>query len=381
MEHKLNDRVKYFNNAKRIVIKVGTSTLTHENTGKLNISRIEKLCREMADLYNQGREIVLVTSGAIGVGRARCGLTKKSSNIPEKQALAAIGQGILMHLYEKMFSEYGIIVAQVLLTRGDIADRERYLNAREALEKMLQMKVIPIINENDTVAVDDINFGDNDLLSALVASLLETEVLVLLTDKNGLYDSDPRCNNNAELVSRVEEINGDIMESAGGTGSSVGTGGMVTKLQAARIAMRSGIATVIANGSRDSVLHHLFSGEEIGTLFIPSNEKIDSRKRWIAFAHGISGAVVIDDGAVKAIINQGKSLLPSGILEVRGDFERGSSVDILDVNDTLIARGVCNYSSRDIDRLKNQKTTSINKILGYKYCDEIVHRDNLVLLK
>jgi glutamate 5-kinase len=361
----------------RVVVKVGTSTLTYSN-GKLNLQRIERLVREMADLHNRGIEVLLVSSGAIGVGANRMGFNKLPHTIPEKQALAAIGQGALVHLYEKLFGEYSKTVAQVLLTRGDLDERLRYLNATNALLAILGLGVIPIINENDTVAVEEIRFGDNDTLSALVSAIVNADLLIILSDVDGLYDSDPRVNQEACLQSEVEEITLELEENSRNRGSSFSSGGMLTKLKAARICMAAGVPMVIANSDSDNVIHRIISGEKIGTLFIPREEKLHARKKWIAFGTVTQGQVLVDPGAEIALLKKGKSLLPSGIVAVEGDFERGTVVAVVTANDRReIARGMVNYSSGEIKQIAGKKSSDIKKILHGKDYDEVIHRNNL----
>ncbi|NLY55431.1 MAG: glutamate 5-kinase [Firmicutes bacterium] len=366
-------------NSKRIVIKVGTSSLTHAN-GKLHYQAIERLVQEVADLVNSGREVILVSSGAVGAGMGRLGLSTRPKTIPEKQAVAAVGQGLLMQIYERMFSQYGQVVAQVLLTREDIGDRKRYLNAQNALSTLLSLGVVPIINENDTVAVEELKFGDNDTLSALVASLTNADLLIILTDIDGIYTADPRVHPEAvlldnltypELIKRVE---------AGGEGSGMGTGGMRTKLEAARIATAAGIKVIVAQSSIPNVLTRICAGEQLGTLIMPCTSGLNSRERWIAFSLPTSGKVVVDEGAVKAIKHNGKSLLPSGITAVAGDFVRGDAVEITTPQGEVFARGITNYGSEEIAQIKGCKSCDIEKKLGYKYYDEVIHRDNLVLI-
>lgn len=363
--------------AHRIVVKVGTSTLTH-STGKLNLFRIERLVREIADLKHRGLEILLVTSGAVGAGMGRMGLSQKPNAMPEKQALAAIGQGILMHIYEKLFGEYSEVVAQVLLTRDDIIHRERYLNARNTLMALLKMGAVPVINENDTVVMEQIKFGENDTLSALVAGLVDADLLILLSDIDGLYTDDPRKNPAARLIEEVEEITPQIERLAGDPGSAMGSGGMHTKVQAAKIAGTMGILMMVANGSADNILKDIVDGKNRGTLFIPRDHRITARKGWIAYASKTSGELWLDDGAQDAIRGKGKSLLPSGITRVEGDFQRG---DVVRVMGTMgeIARGIVNYRAEDIDKIKGCQSKSIYNILGYKEDDEVIHRDNLTL--
>jgi len=363
---------------KRIVIKVGTSSVAH-TTGKPNLYLIENLVRQLADLYNQGKEVILVTSGAIGTGVGKLGLPGRPKTIPEKQAAAAVGQGILMHIYEKYFTEYGVTAGQVLLTREDFSDRRRFLNARNTLHALLQYGVIPVVNENDTVAVDEIKLADNDTLSALVASLVGAELLILLTDIEGLYTADPRKDPNAGLISDVREITTDIELLADGAGSKMGTGGMSTKIQAARIAMHSGVVTVIARSAEKSIIRQIVSGEQVGTVFWPSANKMENKKRWIAYSSNICGQIYVDEGASLVLAKQGKSLLPSGVTRVEGDFDMGNTVSIIDPDGREIGRGIVNYSSGEIDRIKGAQTRDITRILGYKDFDEVVHRNNLVL--
>ncbi len=372
----IND-LRNFKNIKRIVVKVGSSTLSYPH-GRLNITQMERLVRELADLQNRGMEVILVSSGAQGAGIGKMGLSRRPKTIPEKQAAAAIGQGLLMHMYEKLFSEYGITVAQVLLTREDIMDRKRFLNARNALNALLKMDTIPIINENDTIAVEEIRFGDNDALSALVASLIEAELLIILSDIAGLYTGNPATDKDATLIPLVTEINEDIENTAGGSGSRLGTGGMVTKLQAAKVAMNSGFPMIIARGGEKRIIRRIIDGEQLGTLFLPRENRLHSKKRWIAFGSSIQGKLVIDSGAMKAITEEGKSLLPSGILSIEGNFEIGNTVSVFHEGKE-IGRGIVNYSSLEIDIIKGKKTREIARMLGYKDFDEVIHRDNFAL--
>ncbi|MBC7341713.1 MAG: glutamate 5-kinase [Clostridia bacterium] len=364
--------------AKRLVIKVGTSSLTYP-TGKINLNQMERLVKEMADILNQAREMVLVTSGAVGAGMGRLGWDRHPKTMPEKQAAAAVGQGLLLHMYEKFFSEFGYVVAQVLLTREDLADRKRYLNARHTLMKLLEFGVIPIINENDTIAVEEIRFGDNDTLAALVAGLVDADLLILLTDTGGLYTADPRQDKNAKIIPVIEEITPEIEALAQGKGSRWATGGMVTKIQAAKIAVDSCIPMVIASGFEPWVMADILSGKLKGSLFVPREGKVGSKKRWIAFSSDVAGGIYVDPGAEKAIADGGKSLLPSGIVDVEGDFEAGSVVSIFGASKQEFARGIVNYSSREIGLIKGKKTSEIASILGHKDYDEVIHRDNLCL--
>ncbi len=364
--------------ANRIVVKVGTSTLTH-TTGKLNLERIEHLVRELTDLRYQGKEVVLVSSGAIGAGMGKMNLDKRPKTIPEKQAVAAIGQGILMQLYEKLFSEYGQIVAQLLLTKSDMDDRRRFLNARNTLVTLLRLGVIPIINENDTVAVEEIRFGDNDTLAALVGTLVDADLLILLSDIDGLYTADPRKYPEAKLIGVVEAIDADVEGAAGDVGSKFGSGGMATKVSAARIATQAGMPMVIANGGEDNIIRRLVHGEPLGTLFLARELKPHLRKSWIAFGSKVEGVVTVDDGAKLALVDKGKSLLPSGIIAVAGNFHSGEVVSIVDSQGREFARGITNYDQTELERIKGVKCKDICGILGYKDYDEAIHRDNLSL--
>lgn len=365
--------------ARRIVVKVGTSTLTHD-TGKLHFQRIEKLVRELSDLANQGKEIILVTSGAVGVGVDRLGLPEKPKTIPGKQAAAAVGQGILMHIYEKIFGEYGQVVAQVLLTREDSVNRKRYANSRNTLLTLLSMRVIPIINENDAVAVDELKIGDNDTLSAMVASIVDADLLVILSDVEGVYTANPQSDPNASLINEISDISPEIEALAGGAGSARGTGGMYTKIQAGKIAVNSGVVMVIASGGRDGVVRDVLFGKPVGTIFWPKENRLQIRKRWLAFGARISGAVTIDKGCEKALLKDGSSLLAAGITAVDGGFEPGSTIRVLTIEGREIARGLTNYCSKDIERIMGAHTHEIAGLLGSKPFDEVIHRDNLVLL-
>ena len=365
--------------AHRIVVKVGTSTLSH-NTGKLNFQRIEKLIRELADLANQGKQIILVTSGAVGAGMDRLGLKEKPKTIPEKQAAAAVGQGILMHIYEKIFGEYGQAVGQVLLTREDSVNRKRFTNSRNTLLTLLNMGVIPIINENDAVAVDELKIGDNDTLSAMVASIVEADLLIILSDVDGVYSANPQTDSKAVLISEIADITPAIEEIAGGPGSLRGTGGMYTKIQAAKIAVNSGVVMVIASGGRDGVVREVLTGSHVGTLFVPKNSRLHIRKRWLAFGARLRGSVTVDKGCETAIITAGSSLLPAGIVVVEGSFEQGSSISIRTAEGREIARGISSYNADEIRKIAGAKTQEIAERLGNKPYDEVVHRDNMVVL-
>jgi len=363
-------------NCRRVVVKVGTSTLTHPN-GQLNLGRMERIVRELSDLHNQEKEVLLVSSGAIGTGANRMGFKKVPRTLPEKQALAAIGQGALLHMYEKFFAEYGKTVAQVLLTREDLDERMRYLNATNTLLAILNMQVIPIINENDTVVVEEIKFGDNDMLSTVVANIVDADLLIILSDVDGFYDHDPRVNKNARLQHEIFEITEEMENNSTNRGIAFSSGGMLTKLRGARVCMTAGIPMIIANSSEHNVIRRIMAGEKLGTLFIPREEKMQARKKWIAFGTVPHGKVTIDTGAANALLKKGKSLLASGITSVEGDFERGTVIAVMTLDDQEIARGMSNYSGAEIKRIAGQKSSDIARILGEKDYDEVIHRNNL----
>lgn len=366
--------------AKRIVVKVGTSTITYPN-GKINYEKIEKLARILSDFQNQGKEMILVSSGAGAAGVGRMGLDAKPKTIPGKQACAAVGQGILMHIYERLFGEYGQVVAQVLLTKMDMVNRHSYANARNALREMISWGVIPIINENDVVAIDEFKIGDNDNLSALVASLADADLDILLSDIDGLYTANPKTHPDAKLVSVVEEVTPEIEATAGGAGSKNATGGMLTKLQAAKNAMSAGIALIIANGEHLEILRDILRGEPVGTLFVPKESHLRFRNQWLAFGSKICGKLIVDEGLAKALRQKGScSILPVGIVGVEGDFDSGDTVSVVDQDGHELARGMTNYGSGDVALIKGCKTSQIEDKIGYKHYDEVIHRDNLVVL-
>lgn len=366
-------------NAKRIVVKVGSSTITHAN-GKRDFARMDRLARELSDLQNQGKEMILVTSGAVAVGVDRLGLTEKPKTIPGKQAAAAVGQGILMHTYDKFFSEYGQITAQVLITRQETVDRHRYINARNTFKELLKSRVIPIVNENDVVALDELQIGDNDNLSALVAGIVEADLVIILSDVDGLYTANPQTHPDAKLVSEVEEITPAIEASAGGAGSSVGTGGMATKLQAAKNATTSGINLVIASGEELDSVTRILNGENIGTLFVSRENRLQFRKKWLAFGARIKGKLTVDAGCAKAMKKAGGcSILPVGIKAVEGEFEPGNTVSIVNESGEELARGLSHYASDEIQKILGCHSDEIETRLGHKAFDEVVHRDDLVI--
>lgn len=368
---------------KSVVIKIGTSTMT-AGARRLSAPRLVDIARQAAALQASGARVVLVSSGAIAAGRERLGFPALPKYIPAKQMLAAVGQPRLMAIYELYFSIYGANIAQILLTRADFADRRRFLNARNTLEALLQHSIIPIINENDTLAVDEIRFGDNDNLSAQVANLIEADLLVLLTDQDGLFTSDPRSDPQAALIREVGPgpFSDELWRAAGGTSNGLGTGGMMTKLQAADLARHGGTTVVIASGSEPDVLLRIAAGEEIGTRVLPVVNKLEARKRYIlsgGSARAAAGKITVDAGAAKAL-SHGGSLLPAGITHIEGDFERGDTVRILGPDQRAVAAGLSNYPSADLTRLCGKHSAEIETTLGYTFGDEAVHRNNMVLL-
>ena len=366
--------------AKRIVIKVGTSTITYAN-GKRNFSQIDRLAREISDLQNQGKEMILVTSGAVAVGVDRMGLPGKPKTIPGKQAAAAVGQGVLMHTYEKFFADYGQIVAQVLITKTEAIDRHRYTNTRNTFMELMRQRVIPIVNENDVVALDELKIGDNDNMSALVAGIVDADLVIILSDVDGLYNANPQTHPDAVIVPEVAEITPEIEASAGGVGSARGTGGMATKIQAAKAATSSGIHLVIASGTEKNAITRVLQGEELGTLFVSRENRLQFRKRWLAFGAKIAGSIVVDDGCAKAIRKAGGcSILPAGVFAVQGEFLPGSTVSVIDKDAHELARGLVHYSSAELEQIKGCTSGEIANILGHKNFDEVIHRDDLVIL-
>lgn len=372
-------RKKVLEKARRIVVKVGSSILASVEKG-LHYEAFSRLTKEISELKRQGYEIVLVSSGAIAAGMEKLGYKTRPQSITQKQATAAVGQSRLIHIYENYFSRYQQMVAQVLLTHDDLSHRRRFLNARNTLVALLELGIIPIINENDTVVVDEIKVGDNDNLSALITNLIEADLLIILTDIEGICDRDPRSHPDAKCISLIEDIDADMEGVMGETQSQMSVGGMASKIQAARKASRFGIPTVVACGTKKEVLRQILKGKEIGTLILPKMKTLSSRKHWIAFNLRPKGDLIVDEGAKKAIVQKGKSLLPSGVLEVRGSFGRGDSVSCVGPRGKEFARGLVNYSVQELDKIKGHRTGEIEKVLGYKYSDEIIHRDDLVVL-
>jgi glutamate 5-kinase len=365
---------------KRVVVKVGTSTIT-DSRGHIDEAALVRIVGQMAGLAREGHEMVLVTSGAIAAGLEPLGLEARPTRIAELQATASVGQGLLMHRYTELFAKDGIVTGQVLLTQGDITHRAQFLHAQAALKALLALGAVPVVNENDTTAVEEIRYGDNDLLAALVAMLVKADLLVLLTDIEGLCAVDPRTHAQAKLIERVERITPEIERMAGGAGTHHGSGGMVTKLAAAQIATSSGIPMVIACGGRDGVLTDAAGGRAVGTYFAPSPKALSARKLWIAFARQVRGSVVVDDGARDAICSRGTSLLPAGVVKVKGRFSVGDAVDIVDGAGELVARGLTNFSAHELDQVKGLRSAEVARRLPEHEYDEVVHRDCLVVFE
>jgi len=365
---------------RRIVIKLGTSTLT-AGTTRLSAPRLVDLARQISQLHEAGKELLIVSSGAIAAGRERLNYPQLPREVPAKQMLAAIGQPRLMALYEQIFGLYDITVAQVLLTRADLADRRRYLNSRSTLNALLTQGIVPIVNENDTVATEEIRVGDNDNLSALVANLVEADLLVMLTDQPGLFTADPRRSKKAVFIQEVtgSDIPEALWQAAGGSSNGLGTGGMFTKLQAADLARRSGAEVMIARGDEPDILLQLVRGEGMATRFTPVATPVEGRKRYILAGRVATGRLTVDEGAAEAL-KRFSSLLPVGIISVEGHFERGDTVQVLNVEGREIARGLTNYSSSDLERIRGHRSEAIEEILGFIYGKEVIHRSNLVLL-
>ena len=365
--------------ARRVVVKIGSQILS--SSEGIEESRFKGLVHDLAALHERKKEIVVVSSGAVAAGMTKLGVKERPKTIPQKQALAAVGQIKLMGLYERQFSHYDKSVAQVLLTHEDLANRQRYINAKHTFQMLLESSIIPIVNENDTVAVEEMKFGDNDHLSALVATLLEADLLVILSDVQGVYDKDPRAHTDAELIPLITDSKGLSQTIGGKSQSPFGTGGIATKLDAAETAAAGGIPTIIASGLQGGVLEHVFDEtEQIGTLVLPEDNRMASRKHWIAFNLKPAGEIVVDQGAHDAVALKGKSLLPSGLKDIRGSFGVGECVRCLDLEGREFARGLVNYSAQELNQIKGLHTSKIEKVLGYKAYDEIIHRDDLVLL-
>ncbi|MCB0211582.1 MAG: glutamate 5-kinase [Anaerolineae bacterium] len=364
----------------RVIIKVGTNVL-RAGTERIYRPRLIDLARQISVLSQQGHQPLLVSSGAIFAGREVVKVSKLSQNkdVPHKQMLAAVGQGHLLSLYQKIFEMYNLVVAQALLTRADLANRTRYLNARNTFQLLLQNRLIPIVNENDVVAVDEIKVGDNDNLSALVANLVEADLLIILTDQQGLFTADPRKDKSAQLIPEVPVINEAIWAMAGGSLGDIGTGGMRTKIEAAEFATRSGTDVVIAPGNEPDVILRIVGGEAIGTRFPTQVSRVESRKRWI-LTEPAHGTLMVDDGAANALVNLGKSLLVVGVTEVRGDFQRGEPVHVVNAQQQEIGRGLAHYKAENLRAICGRRSDQIGKILGFDYGPTAIHRDNLILV-
>ena len=366
----------------RIVAKFGTGLLTGGKE-RLNERIMSGLAGQLAQLHTQGTEMVIVSSGAIASGRQKLGLTKELKDVPFKQVLASVGQHRLVSLYERLFDRYDITVAQALLARADLLDRAGYLNARNTLLALLELKIVCVVNENDVVAVDELHeavFGDNDNLSAMVANLIDADLLMILTDTAGLYTADPHRHPEAQLIPQVEKVDLKIERLAAATASSLGTGGMITKIEAAKLATSFGVTVVIADGREPDIILRLARGESIGTRFLPTSSKLESRKRWMLSGLSTKGKLVVDSGAVKALKKQKRSLLAAGIKDLAGEFHRGAIVNIYDPEGSRLGCGITNYSSADLKVIKGAHSGKIVTLLGYDYGSEVVHRNNLVVL-
>jgi len=365
--------------ARRIVIKVGSSTLAGDGVG-IDRAYVRDLCAQIAQVHGDGAQVVLVSSGAIAAGLERLGMTARPADMPSLQAAASVGQVALVETYAVMFGEQGLAVGQVLLTRHDTGHREAYLHACDTLERLMSLGVVPVVNENDTVAVDEIRFGDNDTLAALVATMVHADLVVLLSDIEGLYDKDPRTTEQPRLVDYVDEWDESIAAAAGGVGSGVGSGGMTTKVEAARALMRAGVHMVICDGRRPNVIVDAVAGKPVGTAFAGGEAAVGARKMWIALGRRPAGDIVIDDGARNALVTGGKSLLPAGVVQVSGSFRPGDAVVLKDRSGAVVGQGLAELSAVDLDRVKGLKTAQIAEVLGHSSCTEAVHRDRLVIL-
>ncbi len=373
----MNRRRQYLTKARRVVLKLGSAVVTAPDG--LNLPLLQRLVEEIAHLRGKEREFVLVSSGAIAAGCRKLGIATRPAGIPQQQAVAAAGQSSLMLTYEEAFAAHGLKVAQILLTHDDLAARSRFLNARNTLFTLLQWQVVPIINENDTVATDELKFGDNDNLAALICNLVEADLLILLTDIDGLFARDPREDPAAPFIPLIETFDAHLEKAASRRAGALGRGGMGSKLQAAKKAAAAGIPTLIANGLTDGILAQIFAGKEVGTLVLPQTQKLKSRQYWLAYNVTPQGAILVDSGAHQALALHHKSLLPAGIVEVFGGFGKGAPVQLLDPDGRPFAMGLTNYSARDIGRIKGRHTKEIAQSLGYQGYDEVIHRDNLVI--
>jgi glutamate 5-kinase len=380
MKYKEDIRNQILSKAKKVVVKIGTGVLTTDD-GYVDKEQIQRLAGQVVELKKMGYDVVVVSSGAIGSGMGELGLEKRPGTLPELQAVAAIGQSKLISTYDECFKLHGYHAAQILLTREDFEDRQRYLNTCNTIHTLFQMKAIPVVNENDTISVDEIKFGDNDALSALVTNLLNAELLIILSSVDGLYDRCPTAKGKATVIPSVENISDEVKQLAFNLKTQRGVGGMKTKLEAASVVTNAGEAVIIANGRTNGILKKIVQGENVGTLFLPKDEKLASRKRWIGYTIKPKGKIYVDAGAMHALTEKGKSLLASGIVSIEGVFGKGDIVSVCRKEDRAVfARGLTNYSSEELDKIKGSSTIQIPKVLGYKLYDEVVHRDNMVIL-
>lgn len=372
-------RRNYFGQARRVVVKVGSAMLTNEDG--LDLTVISNLARGLIFLQESGVEVILVSSGAVAAGRKRLAFpANRKMSLKEKQALAAVGQSSLMRVYEDIFNGSGRRVAQVLLTHRDLANRNRYLNIRNTMLTLLDWGILPVVNENDTVSVEELRFGDNDTLAAMITNVIEADMLICLTDVDGLYTGNPQLDPEARPVYTVDGVDKNVEKMAGHVVGALGTGGMRSKILAARMVAARGGSSFIGPGKEPEILQRLFAGEIVGTLFLPNKEKMQGRKHWIAYVLRPKGELVLDEGACRAVVGSGRSLLPSGIKEVRGAFSRGEPVHCLDETGTVIAVGLSHYGAADLKKIQGRKTSQIEEILGYKDGDEVIHRNNMVIL-
>ena len=366
-------------NVQKIVVKVGTSTLT-KSDGQLNIEKIKKIVLELSNLSDKGYDVALVTSGAVGAGMGMLNMPERPKTLSEKQAVSAVGQVSLMHLYQTLFQEHNKVIGQLLLTKGEFSDRRRYLNVRNVCNTFFDKKIIPVINENDAIVADELKVGDNDTMSALVSGLIDADLVIILSDIDGLYNKNPQKYEDAKLIELVGDITEDVKNMAGGEGSKFGTGGMITKIIAAEMATKIGTNLVIANGDDPKNITRVVEKENIGTLFVRKNKKISSKKYWLAYGTNKKGILTIDEGAEKALLN-GKSLLPVGIKSVEGRFDEGAVIKIENLKKEIIATGITNYSSDEIEVIKGKQSEEIEGILGYQYHADVVHIDNMLVNK
>lgn len=366
-----------FDNAKRVIVKVGSNVLTEDNG--LNLNVVRSISRQICRLIDRGLEVILVTSGAMSAGIRKIGLSRRPDEIPRRQAVSAVGQASLIMEYENAFERYGTKVAQILLTSEDLSNRKRYLNARNTLNTLLAWQVVPVINENDTVTIESIKFGDNDNLAAMITLLLDADILIILSDIDGLFTKDPRTHAEAELIPMVTAFRKNLEKSASAIPGSLGTGGMLSKIKAAKKVTAAGVPMVVANGNIPDILEKLFNAESFGTFFMPQSERLASRKCWIGYSLKPEGGIIIDDGAATAVLKRGKSLLASGIVGVEGDFGQGAPVEFKTIKNDVLGTGLVNYSSGDIRKIMGLQSQKISEKLGQKPYDEVIHRDNLVI--